>query len=321
MTTASNDNGRAFEYIFAVVLSENIAKFRKVSLLQNSSLMAARNAWDNVSQGTKSNLRIAAQAAWSTICDAEYFMTENLPDVLNVELQSDSAGKIGDVRDVLLIRSNIHWEIGFSLKHNNFAVKHSRLSPTIDFGESWYGVPCSIEYWTRVMPIFDRLGVLQKKRVKWGDVPDKDEAIYRPILEAFVSEIKAAYRLHASVPTNMVEYLMGRFDFYKIISNENTKNTVVEAYNNKGTLNKHASGFSPRLTVPRTELPSRILYVDIVPNNNTTVEMSMDKGWFITFRIHNASSSVEKSLKFDVQLKGVPTTLITINCPWNAALR
>ena len=42
-------------------------------------------------------------------------------------------------------------------KHNHFAVKHSRLSPSIDFGEKWYGISCSKSYWDAITPIFDYL--------------------------------------------------------------------------------------------------------------------------------------------------------------------
>ena len=34
-----------------------------------------------------------------------------------------------------------------------------------------------------------------------------------------------------------------------------------------------------------------------------------DKGWQLSFRIHSASSRVESSLKFDVQIVGLPFTL------------
>ena len=44
-----------------------------------------------------------------------------------------------------------------SIKHNHEAVKHSRLSHGLDFGNEWFGIPCSKEYWNAVKPIFDRL--------------------------------------------------------------------------------------------------------------------------------------------------------------------
>ncbi|MEG2575602.1 MAG: HaeIII family restriction endonuclease [Christensenella sp.] len=43
----------------------------------------------------------------------------------------------------------------------------------------------------------------------------------------------------------------------------------------------------------------------------------MDGGWQFSFRIHNAATLVEPSLKFDVQIIGMPVTIISINCTWN----
>lgn len=47
-----------------------------------------------------------------------------------------------------------------------------------------------------------------------------------------------------------------------------------------------------------------------------TVELYMDGGWQFTFRIHNAETYVIPSLKFDIQIVGMPTAIITINCLW-----
>ena len=53
-----------------------------------------------------------------------------------------------------------------------------------------------------------------------------------------------------------------------------------------------------------------------MPDRNNTVELYMDGGWQFTFRIHNAATKVEPSLKFDVQIVGMPTAIITIDCHW-----
>lgn len=43
----------------------------------------------------------------------------------------------------------------------------------------------------------------------------------------------------------------------------------------------------------------------------------LDRGWQFGFRIiHNASTKVETSLKFDIQIIGMPTTIISIDCKW-----
>ena len=42
----------------------------------------------------------------------------------------------------------------------------------------------------------------------------------------------------------------------------------------------------------------------------------MDGGWQFSFRIHNASTIVEPSLKFDIQFVGEPTSVSVIRCKW-----
>lgn len=88
-------------------------------------------------------------------------------DELELKIQSDDKGKEGDVRDVLIIRRGIEWEIGLSVKHNHFAVKHSRLSKNLDFGKKWYGIDCSEQYWKDIKPIFEYLDS-ENKRVLSG---------------------------------------------------------------------------------------------------------------------------------------------------------
>jgi len=44
--------------------------------------------------------------------------------------------------------------------------------------------------------------------------------------------------------------------------------------------------------------------------------MYLNNGWQLSFRIHNASTIVEPSLKFDVQLIGMPVTILSIECQW-----
>ncbi len=59
-----------------------------------------------------------------------------------------------------------------------------------------------------------------------------------------------------------------------------------------------------------------IINYDFKKNSSTILELIMDNGWQISFRIHNASSKVEPSLKFDVQLILQPTALFVIDMPW-----
>ena len=111
----------------------------------------------------------------------------------------------------------------------------------------------------------------------------------------------------------MVEYLLGEFDFYKVISVDRQKMAQIQAFNLRGTLNKRSNEKQPEIVVPISSLPTRIVSLDFKPGSTNTVELYMDGGWQFSFRIHNASTLVETSFKFDVQIIGMPATIITIN--------
>ena len=134
MSGQSNNQGRAYEFICLLILSQEINKTRKAEIEVNSAYHAAEHAWNTISDELKSILAQSAIAAVSTIFDMEPMIIENSDDILSLKIQTDNEGKEGDVRDIVITREDVKWEIGLSLKHNHFAVKHSRLAKGLDFG-------------------------------------------------------------------------------------------------------------------------------------------------------------------------------------------
>ena len=185
MSNKSNNQGRAYEYIFLNSLFEVISKIREASIEKNSSFMASKQAWETLSSQDKEIYKISALTGVSIILDLEPLIIEKNNDVLNLKIQFDDEGKKGDVRDIVIMRGSIDWEIGLSLKHNHFAVKHSRLSKKLDFGKKWYNISCSEEYWKKVKPIFDFLEEEKRKKTLWKEILNKDKDVYFPLLEAF----------------------------------------------------------------------------------------------------------------------------------------
>ena len=316
MSNKSNNQGRAYEYIFLNSLFEVISKIREVSIEKNSSLMASKQAWETLSSQDKEIYKKSALTGVSIILDLEPLIIEKSNDILNLKIQSDDEGKKGDVRDIVIMRGNIDWEIGLSLKHNHFAVKHSRLSKKLDFGEKWYGIPCSEEYWKKVKPIFDFLEEEKEKKTLWKEIVNKNEDVYFPLLEAFKIEILDQNRKNIKLLENMLKYLLGKFDFYKVISIDNKKVTRVQSYNLYGTLNQDGVHEKRKIEIPIIILPTRIVSLDFKPNSLTTLELYLNNGWQFTFRIHNAEKEVKPSLKFDIQIVGIPTSIISIDSKW-----
>lgn len=319
MSSKSNDQGRAFEMACLVAIGETIVKFRgqdKVIFDNNSSFEAATRAWKNTDESFQDTIMRAARAMAEKLADLEPIMIENDSETIVLKIQKDEEGEKGDVRDILIIRGESGWEIGLSVKHNHFAVKHSRLSPSIDFGEKWYGIPCSETYWDTILPIFKYLKELKSNNVNWSDLPDKDGDVYVPLLNAFMEEVKRANNVDPAFPRRMVEYLLGEYDFYKVISIDSRRTTNIQSFNLRGTLNQASRNKKPIINIPIAELPDELVAIKFKKNSTNTVELYLNNGWQFSFRIHNASTKVEPSLKFDVQFEGMPTEIVLISCQW-----
>ena len=317
MSNQSNDKGRAYEYICLQTLFREINDIRPAEIIENSSFYAALRAWETIDIKTRGTLIISAKAAVSTLFDMEPMIIEDDDDCVELYIQPDTQGEVGDVRDIIIVRKDIRWEIGLSIKHNHFAVKHSRLGKSLDFGDRWFGVPCSQDYWDEIRPIFTYIDQEKQANKKWSELPSKSEDVYIPLLDAFVNEINKANAENKDIPRKMVEYLLGEFDFYKVISIDNKNVTQIQTYNLRGTLNQASKKERPKIIVPVSSLPTRIVSLGFKPGSDNTVELYMDGGWQFSFRIHNASTYVESSLKFDIQIIGMPASIISINCSWN----
>ncbi len=317
MSEQSNNQGRAYEYICLTTLCNEIGKLRSVEIEQNSAYNAAFHAWSLISPLFQNILTESAKSAVATIFDMEPMIIEPSNDLLKLKIQTDNEGKDGDVRDIVISRKDVQWEIGLSLKHNHFAVKHSRLAKSLNFGEKWFNIPCSDKYWADIKPIFDYLKIQKDNKRNWRELPHKDKGVYIPLLQAFMDEIIRSSNSNAEVPQRMVEYLLGEFDFYKVISIDSRRITQIQTYNLHGRLNQASRISKPKIEVPIAYLPTRIVSLEFKPNSTNTVELYMDGGWQFSFRIHNASTKVETSLKFDIQIVGMPTTIISIDCKWN----
>lgn len=317
MSTTSNDQGRAYEYAWINALFEILDPIRKTGIVCNSSLDANERAWDALSREKQELFAVSANAAVDTILELEPCMEEDDGDTLLLEFQKDDAGETGDVRDIVIRRDDIDWEIGLSIKHNHAAVKHSRLSHVLDFGSEWYGIPCSDQYWNDIRPVFNMLNREKNNGTNWSDLADKEGDVYIPLLQAFLDEVDRSYRADPDVAVRMFEYLVGIKDYHKIVSSDNKRLTLIHTFNLHGTLNKPSRIKVSAIHVPVTETPTEILAMRFKRGSSTTVEIYMDNGWAFSFRIHSASTKVQPSLKFDVQFISTPASILNLECRWH----
>lgn len=325
MALSNTEYGKAYEYACLIAIREHLSGKTDddITIQESDALQTAKTAFEKAEkEGLSDKLVKAANAAARVIIRLEPQL-EYGNGSLTLVIQTDAQGIAGDVRDVVCVRRTNGWEIGISCKHNHHAVKHSRLSATIDFGQEWIGVPCSQQYFDAVVPLFNELRDMRVHAIEndeplplWNDIPDKAERYYVPVLNAFLAEVKRLADNNSDVPSKLIEYLLGRYDFYKVITDDRHKTTRVEAINIAGNLNKSANGHRSIVDVAKLKLPTRFYHMGFVSDSDNKLEIVCDKGWTLTMRIHNASSKVEPSLKFDVQLVSLPSSIHAQVEPW-----
>ena len=307
--------GKAFEYALLMAFLERLEILTSVTIIDNAPFRTAKKCFETFNNSEKGEYNLNASFSVNFLFDLEPRLANgiNKEDILQLEIVSDKKGQEGDVRDVLAIRSLQKWEIGISAKNNHRAVKHSRLSNDIDFGKKWLNIPCSKYYFAEIEPIFDKLANLRtasKATQKWSTLGDYHSLVYVPILEAFRKELlKLDSENPGIVAQRLIEYLIGTKDFYKVIKGKNK--VEIQAYNLHGTLNLPFEKIKSKMKIQRLKLPNRLIEIVYQDNSQTTLLVSLTEGWQISFRIHNASSRIEPSLKFDINLVSSPHTLFT----------
>lgn len=312
--------GKAFEYGCLLTIYDHYKDSQDVRIVSSEALNTAKKYHDD----SPIKERIKCRQAMAAVMDIFEELEPKLKHPDNDEplllgIKQDAAGEVGDVRDVVISRPS-GWEIGISCKHNHMAVKHSRLSNQIDFGQKWFGHPCSSSYFNEIKPVFDRLEALRistNKTMKWDAIKDKEKEVYVPILKAFMKELIRLSTCFADVPTKLIRYLIGGHDFYKVIALGSAYQTKIQVMKlSDDSLNKPSLKVKPITNIAPYKLPTKFYSIDFMQDSNSTIEVACDHGWNVSMRLHNASRFVEASLKFDVNFVGLPATLFTQTEPW-----
>ena len=85
MSKKSNNQGRAYEYIWIQTLYKALYKRRKTRIIENSSLLANKNAWSNIDEDLQDDLTLSAQAAIDMLLELEPMLLESNNDELTLE--------------------------------------------------------------------------------------------------------------------------------------------------------------------------------------------------------------------------------------------
>ncbi|GAA8083677.1 hypothetical protein Neuguinea66_10660 [Helicobacter pylori] len=310
MSDKNNNQGRAYEYAWCLALEQKLSVFKKVIVDKQNGFNACYRAYESLEKSLQERYLESAKQGVLLLLDCEPLLSEVIGSSQNeitLSLQKDKLGEMGDIRDILIYFDRFC--IGLSIKHNHEAIKHSRLSKDLDFGEKWLGVRVSQNDKDTIKPLFERLENAKKEGMLWRDFPNKEQEIYAPLLQAFKKEVlRINENKNNKVPQKMVEYLLGKYDFYKAILLEREQKTKLEAYHFNNTLNRSVKN-KPKRIIPLSKLPTRMVYFDFKPKSFNTLELFLNEGWSFSLRIHNASSRVEPSLKFDIKLLSKPESV------------
>lgn len=247
-TSNSSIYGKAYEYACILALIDIVSNNRHIEVEENDSVAIARSRYESLEDAIKEEMLLSSTAGINAIIEMEPRITEDGCDKLTITLQPDTAAtRNGDIRDVLIVRRSIAWEIGISVKHNHSALKHSRISPHIDFGKEWMDVPCSPQYFVDINKVFDMLAIAKGKGLKWSELSSKEDDVYVPLLTAFMNEFNSL-QTKQNVTAKLVEYLIGSNgrDYYKLIHHDNHTTTIMP-FNIFGTLNMATNKQSPTL--------------------------------------------------------------------------
>lgn len=312
-------NGKAFEYALAKIYCDAICnKGLKAEIIEDEAYSVAKGYFEEFPEEAKKRYEASAEATLDTMLKIEPGLTaqKNEQDILKIRLAKDSEGQAGDVRDVIFSREKSKWEIGFSAKNNNDSQKHSRLSGSNDFAKKWFSINCSQNYFEELKPIFDFVKQYKDAGKSWEDMgKEKETKVYIPLLNAFRKEVLRINASFPDIPQKLITYIIGVSPFYQVIKEDSKNLVVVKAFNIGGGLNKTVNKVKSRYIVSKIEPPKRIVEFEFAKKSdgqmNDTLNMILDGGWEISFRIHSADNPIVLSLKFDVKLLGNPPILFS----------
>jgi HaeIII restriction endonuclease len=285
-------NGKAFEWAVALEI-ENQSGF---AIEMSTAAINAKFAYSQISQKKAAHFITTASRAVAHILERE--KPQLIKNNFKIKIASDTRGVVGDVRDVIIFNDTV--QIGFSCKTNHDDLKHSRLSDKLDFVSKW-GLStqgCSQEYWDKIKPVFGTLRAIKRnsnRAALFADLEDKPQRFYWPVLDAFTDELTALQinQNQSKLCSDLLSYLIGKNDFYKIISLPTE--VIIQAFNFNGTLNTSKSKF-----------PDSIVGIDRVNGGQYSKTVRFSRGYSINFRIHNGDSKVVPSLKFAVSAISFP---------------
>lgn len=108
MSNASNNQGRAYEFICLLSLSDAINAIRPAQVIHNTSYDAAQRAWETLVLMSKHYIHLVQNLQSTQYLHLNQILSKVSDDVLNLYIQTDQHGEEADVRDIIIEEKGHH---------------------------------------------------------------------------------------------------------------------------------------------------------------------------------------------------------------------
>ena len=274
--------GYAWEGALVLVLEERLA----VVAVDDEPSRKVRAAFDALDEPGCGKMRHAAGCA----VDELLVLDRRLHEATHLKVVPTSTGRHGSPVDI-----EVHTRrgvVGLSGKHNSDEVKAPRLSATNDWGKVWSGFPVSDRYWQDMAAPFAYLARAKQEGKTFPGLGARKDRVYLCVLCAFEDEVRRLEQEHdGQFVEALWRFVVGTHDHWKVECVEG--HVLIQAVNPNGGL----PGAGWRAPVK----------IEMQRDGNNVLMMRMDE-WLLKWRLHNASTRVEPSLKFSVTLEGMPAS-------------
>lgn len=145
-----------------------------------------------------------------------------------------------------------------------------------------------------------------------SEFKNKESCLYVPLLQSFIDEINYLYTIDNTIARKIIKYFISANGYYEIASEENNNITALHTFEPHCILNKPCSLNISTLTSPEASLPTELIAMQFKSGSANTVEMYLNNGWQLSFSIHTADAIADPSLQLDIQLIGIPVSLLNL---------
>lgn len=292
MGKTSDTKGKAFEYSLSDSLQKQL-KLYGYTVILTQRFIECQNA-DSIkfaSLETRDKEYFTSQSKVTTEWFIKLFSL-NKEKQITLNRLTDSKGTVGNPTDIEVISSLK--QINISAKHNNFSMKHQRL-PSLyqqlgisksDLKDKNYRqeLKCiSNNFYSFAQSIDNTFTMFSEIK---NLVPESiNEKLYAPSLDLYCKSLMN-YKNSVYQVQSYFNFLLGKIDFFHV--KMDAKKVVIKDY----------SSINP---------PTSFELLKVNHSNQTII---FDNGFSFNFRLHTASSRLEKCGKSCCELK-IDTTIIS----------